>query len=132
MADVAQGKTATASSTYSATYSPDKAVDGNSGTTWSPSSGPAPHWIHLDLGAAYTVDRFRCLFPSTGVRFNDFIVESSTDNASWTTRHTVTGNALADTGTVSLSSGAVTARYWRISVSAATGWPELATWELQE
>jgi hypothetical protein len=49
--NVALNKTATSSSNESATLTPAKAVDGDTGTRWSSAHGVDPQWIQVDLGA---------------------------------------------------------------------------------
>ncbi len=54
--DLAQGKPAVASSQEAAQYAPANAVDGDGGTRWS-SPFSDPHWIYVDLGDGYPIDR---------------------------------------------------------------------------
>jgi hypothetical protein len=59
--NLAFGATATASSTYGTAFSPDKAVDSNTSTGWSPTgTDPAPFW-QVDLGAAYSLSDIQLL-----------------------------------------------------------------------
>src|SRR6201986_1937463 len=53
-ANIAQGKTATASSVENATFPASNAVDGNTGTRWS-SAFSDPQWLEVDLGATDSI-----------------------------------------------------------------------------
>jgi hypothetical protein len=129
MADVAQGKTATASSSYSG-YPASNAVDGNDATAWSPASSGLPIWLQVDLGTDHDIDSFRLLFSSGTVRFTNYVIEHSADASTWTQVYTITGNASGDTGTVMFPGGEATARYWRAYATAANSWSEVATFQL--
>src|SRR4051794_30520045 len=52
--NVAQGKTATASSTENISFPASAAVDGNAGTRWS-SAFSDPQWLEVDLGSSQSV-----------------------------------------------------------------------------
>ncbi|WP_298238993.1 discoidin domain-containing protein [uncultured Algibacter sp.] len=62
--NIALNKPATASSEFSSTYTPDKAVDGNivdNSSRWVTSSsisnfGTTPQWLEIELGANYDID----------------------------------------------------------------------------
>src|SRR2546430_8867829 len=55
-ANIAQGKTATASSTENASFPAAYAVDGNTGTRWS-SAFSDPQWLEVDLGSSQSICR---------------------------------------------------------------------------
>jgi len=62
------GSTATASSTYSKTYAPSKAVDNDPTTRWAGANGTRSAWLEVDLGQEKTVSRVvihELEFPST-------------------------------------------------------------------
>jgi hypothetical protein len=52
--DVTGSGTASASSQYSSSYSPDKAFDNNSANWWVSNTGGGPWWIKYDFGAGVT------------------------------------------------------------------------------
>src|ERR1700761_5826637 len=52
--NIAQGKTATASSLENASFPASNAVDGNTGTRWS-SAFADPQWLAVDLGSAAAI-----------------------------------------------------------------------------
>ena len=80
---LAYQKPVTASSTHSAAYKPENAVDGDSGTYWS-SEFKDGAWLAVDLGAAKKIgrvshpmgelpsrSRFRSRFPRDGKNWTD-------------------------------------------------------------
>jgi hypothetical protein len=52
--NIAQGKTATASSTENASFPASNAVDGNTATRWS-SAFSDPQWLEVDLGSSQSI-----------------------------------------------------------------------------
>jgi hypothetical protein len=80
-ADLALGKTATASSQDGDWNPPGNAVDGNTGTRWS-SQYNDNEWIQVDLGATTAFDRVVLLWETAYAM--DFIVQVSDDGRSWT------------------------------------------------
>jgi len=54
---LSQGKTATASSSWSAEYGPDKAVDGEESTRWGAANGSRDGWLAVDLGQECAICR---------------------------------------------------------------------------
>lgn len=64
------------------------AVDGNPGTRWG-SAFADPQWISVDLGAAYSVTRVRLTWEAAYAR--SYEIQTSTDNATWTTAFGTTG-----------------------------------------
>ncbi len=86
--NVAQGKTAAASSIEGAGTPASAAVDGNGGTRWS-SAFSDPQWLSVDLGTSTQI---------CGVQINweaayatAFQIQTFNDNATWTTVKSVTG-----------------------------------------
>src|SRR5487761_699225 len=85
--DVALNKTATASSLENATFPASNAVDGSLATRWS-SAFSDPQWLEVDLGSAQSI---------CGVTLNweaayatAFQIQTSTDNATWTSIYSTT------------------------------------------
>ena len=82
--NVALGKTIDASSTWSASYSPTQAVDGNSATGWSPTGTDTNAWIEVDLGQAYSLSQIQVItrqdYDQAGTRQNFTIWASNTAN----------------------------------------------------
>lgn len=114
---------ATASSEYSATYSPDKAFDANMGTRWASTNTGFPHWVKWDYGVGNpkAIDRIQ-ISPYAGpsATVKDFILEASNDDDEY---------ALLLTGQHTSSAGAeifgfvnsTSYRYYRLTINS--------TWE---
>jgi acyl-homoserine lactone acylase PvdQ len=118
IANLANGKTATASSTqFLTSYTPNKAVDANDGTRWSSSYNDS-NWIKVDLGATQTVGRVLLHWESAYGRA--YRIEVSTDNSTWTTIWSTTaGNGGLDIDAFT----PVSARYVRMTgVSRGTSY----------
>jgi hypothetical protein len=102
--NIALNKPATANSTYSVSYLPSNAVDGNITTTqWFVNFGistevsytPLPTWIEVDLQGSYTIDSFRIMESSRALKdftFEVWDTRLNTGAGGWTSALTVTGN----------------------------------------
>lgn len=104
--NIALNKPATANSSYSSSYLPLKAVDGDLTTStsqWFVNFGvsgdvnyvPLPAWIEVDLQGNYTIDSFRIIEASRAMKDFSFQVWNATLNSGaggWSTALTVTGN----------------------------------------
>ncbi|HZN19042.1 MAG TPA: discoidin domain-containing protein, partial [Micromonosporaceae bacterium] len=110
IANLAQGRTATASSTQSFTSNtPNKAVDGDLTTRWS-SSYSDNQWIRVDLGTARTVNRVILRWESA--YGSSYRIEVSGDGVTWQTVFSTTvGNGGVDN--IALPTAA-TGRYVRM------------------
>jgi hypothetical protein len=108
---ISLGKTATASSQYSADYDAAKAVDGFPGTRWAAVDLADPSWVKVDLGANYSISSTTTSAELYGDLPIKYKIEYSTDGTTWTmyADHTA---AYAIPGT---DTGSVTARYMRIT-----------------
>jgi len=97
---VASGSLATASTTYSGTYSPSNSFDDNISTFWHSSEG-MPQWIKYDTNGLATIApvtlelNIRDQDPTRNPQ--DFILEYSNDDTNWTTVLTVVGETVWDT-----------------------------------
>jgi hypothetical protein len=104
--NIALNKPATANSSFSATFLPALAVDGNTTSTtsfWVANIGnvsganftPLPAWIEVDLQGSFTIDSFRIFESSSALKDFNFQVWDTTLNAGvggWSNALTVTGN----------------------------------------
>ena len=88
--NVAQGKTATASSIENAGTPASAAFDGNTGTRWS-SAFSDPQWVEVDLGSSQSVCRVNLNWETAYAR--SFQIQVSTDNANWTSIYSTTTGA---------------------------------------
>src|SRR3954453_15294871 len=84
---LSQGKTATASSTYSSGYAPGLAVDGNGSTRWS-SGFSDPQWIQVDLGQTYNVTHVKLNWETAYGKA--YKIQVSNDGTNWTDAYSTT------------------------------------------
>jgi len=84
---LAQGKPATASSSFTPPWGfvpqPLHAFDGNINTAWHPADGDKTPWLAVDLGAPRTIDTVELLWGDDVPGYR-YLVEASTDGATWT------------------------------------------------
>jgi hypothetical protein len=85
--NLAQGRTATASSTENAGTPASAAVDGNTGTRWS-SGFSDPQWLQVDLGATHTISQVKLNWEAAYARA--FQIQTSADGRNWTTVYSTT------------------------------------------
>ena len=116
-------KPATGSASCNTSETPDKAVNGSvsGGNTDKWCSTAATKWLQVDLGTSVSVGRFVVKHAGAGgesATYNtrDFNLQTSTDNAAWSTAVTVTANTVS-TSTHTIA--ARTARYVRLNVTMA-------------
>jgi len=116
--DLAQGKSVTASSSYSDQYAPTFAVDGDLTTRWAQGQGlPDPSWIQVDLGAVTSIKGAVTTFELTsGYRYR---LEYSTDATTWSTVDDHTATPTTDRTNYSVLTQAVNARYVRLTVTGS-------------
>jgi len=121
---ISVGKTATASSQESTSYTPVKAVDGSVSTSWS-SQFSDPQWIRIDLGATANVSRVVLRWETAYGR--SYRIETSPDGSTWTPIFsTTTGDGGVDDLAVTGSG-----RYIRMYGTArGTQWG-YSLWELE-
>jgi glucose/arabinose dehydrogenase len=107
--DKALNKPATSSSNYNATFSPDKANDGNSNTRWSSAKGLDNQWWQVDLGAVRKVDKVELNWEAAWAR--TYKIQTSTDGANFTDAASVSGTG---PGIQQITFNARDARYVRV------------------
>jgi hypothetical protein len=93
VADLAQERPAQSSSVESSTYSPERAVDGNSSTRWSSGQwmqDTGTGWISVDLGAPYNISEVRLNWETAYAV--DYQIELSSDGENWVAIKTISGN----------------------------------------
>jgi hypothetical protein len=88
--DVALNKTTTASSTENAGTPAAAATDGNTGTRWS-SAFADPQWLEVDLGSSQSICGVGLDWEAAYA--TAFQIQTSTDNANWTTIYSTTTGA---------------------------------------
>jgi len=113
-----------AASTSAAGYAAANAATYRTDSFWQPTALAAT-W-RLDAATDQAVSYCGIAAHDLGTKGCTVLVQSSPDDATWTTRATVTP---ADNGTIFALFATVTARYWRISVSGAGGSPTIGVIE---
>jgi F5/8 type C domain/Ricin-type beta-trefoil lectin domain/Putative Ig domain len=122
--NIAQGRTATASSAESASFPAPNAVDGNLGTRWS-SGFSDPQWLQVDLGGTRSICKVTLNWETAYA--TAYQVQVSADATNWTTVYSTT----AGTGGVQTLTTTGSGRYVRVYGTArATQWG-YSLWEFQ-
>jgi chitosanase len=121
--NLALNAAATASSVWSSSYTAAKAVDGDAGSRWA-STAASGQWLQVDLGQASAFDSI--VLNEYKSRITAYRIQYSNDGASWSTAYTG-AKAAGDSDTVTPVSlgNAVTARYVRLQIDAASDAPTL-------
>src|ERR1700745_511031 len=122
--NIAQGKTATASSTENASFPASNAVDGNTGTRWS-SAFSDPQWLEVDLGSSQSICQVTLNWETAYGKA--FQIQTSADNSTWTTIYSTT----AGTGGTQNLSVTGTGRYIRMYGTARGTQYGYSLWEFQ-
>jgi F5/8 type C domain-containing protein/putative Ig domain-containing protein len=123
--NVALNKTATSSSTESASFPAANAVDGNTGTRWS-SAFADPQWLEVDLGSSQSICAVTLNWETAYA--TAFQIQTSTDNANWTSIFsTTTGTG----GVQNLTGLAGTGRYIRVLGTTRATQFGYSLWEFQ-
>ncbi|GLW09127.1 hypothetical protein Misp01_42560 [Microtetraspora sp. NBRC 13810] len=125
--NLSPGKATSASSSQAG--HPVSAVnDGDQATYWESANNSFPQWARVDLGTATSVDRIVLKVPAPAVwqtRTQTLSVQGGADGTNYSTVvasanytfNPATGN------TVTIDFNAATHRYWRVNITANTGWP---------
>jgi F5/8 type C domain/Ricin-type beta-trefoil lectin domain/Putative Ig domain len=122
--NIALNHTATASSLENATFPASNAVDGNLATRWS-SAFSDPQWLEVDLGSTQTICQVTLTWEAAYGKA--FQIQTSTDNATWTTIFSTT-TGTGGTQTLNVTG---TGRYIRM-YGTARGTPYgYSLWEFQ-
>lgn len=123
-ANIAQGKTATASSLENATFPASNAVDGNTGTRWS-SAFADPQWLEVDLGSSQAICQVTLDWEAAYA--TAFQIQVSPDGSTWSTIYSTT----TGTGGVQALSVSGTGRYVRMYGTARATPYGYSLWEFQ-
>ncbi|WP_239134418.1 discoidin domain-containing protein, partial [Rugosimonospora africana] len=122
--NVAQGKTATASSSENAGTAPANAVDGNTGTRWS-STFTDPQWLQIDLGSTQNICQVVLNWETAYA--TAYQVQTSTNATTWTSIYTTT----TSTGGLQTLNITGSGRYLRIYDTARATQYGYSLWEVQ-
>ncbi|WP_042372075.1 choice-of-anchor D domain-containing protein [Streptacidiphilus neutrinimicus] len=120
---------ATSESSNTQNYVSADVTDGDQSTYWESANGSFPQWVQVDLGASQSVSRVVLELPNStswGARNQTLSLQGSADGSNFTTvvgSATYTFDPNVGGNTVTLTFPASTQRYWRVNVTANTGWP---------
>ena len=123
--NLAAGK-ATGESSHNDVYSSGNVTDADQNTYWESANNAFPQWVQVDLGSAQSASRVVLQLPATwGSRTQTLSVLGSTDGATWSTIKASAGYAFdpAASNTVTITFTATTQRWFRLNITANTGWP---------
>lgn len=106
--NLALNKPAVSSSNETASFTADKAVDGNATTRWS-SLYSNPQWIYVDLGQSYNINHVRLHWETAYAK--SYKIQVSNDAANWTDVYSTT---TGDGGIDDITFTPTNARYVRV------------------
>jgi hypothetical protein len=116
----------TSESSHAQVYQSSNVTDGNQGSYWESANNAFPQWVQVDLGSVQSASRIVLqLPPSWEARTETLSVQGSTNGSTFTT---VVGSAAytftpGANNTVTITFPATSQRYFRLNVTANTGWP---------
>ncbi|MFD4878199.1 discoidin domain-containing protein [Streptomyces sp. NPDC058420] len=123
--DLAAGKP-TSESSHTDVYPSSNVTDSNQGSYWESANNAFPQWVQVDLGSARSASRVVLQLPASwGARTQTLTLGGSTDGTTFTTLKSSAAYTFDPSAknTVTLTFPATTRRYYRITVTANTGWP---------
>jgi hypothetical protein len=101
-------------------------TDGNQGSYWESANNAFPQWVQVDLGSSQSASRVVLQLPSGwGARNETLTLAGSTDGSTFTTVQPSATYAFSPSSgnTITITFPATTQRYWRVTITANTGWP---------
>src|SRR5262249_23930652 len=107
-------------------YPSGNVTDADQNTYWESANNAFPQWVQVDLGSAQSASRVVLQLPAAwGARTETLSLLGSTDNSTWTTVKASAGYTFSpsSSNTVTITFTATTQRYFRVNVTANTGWP---------
>jgi hypothetical protein len=116
----------TSESSHNDVYGSGNVTDADQNTYWESANNAFPQWVQVDLGSAQSASRVVLQLPAVwGSRTQTLSVQGSTDGSNW---NTVKASAAYDfnpsaNNTVTITFTATTQRFFRVNVTANTGWP---------
>ncbi|MCW2863551.1 MAG: carbohydrate-binding protein, partial [Actinoallomurus sp.] len=114
-----------AESSHNDVYPSGNVTDSDQNTYWESANNAFPQWVQVDLGSAQSAGRVVLQLPATwGARTQTLSILGSTDGTNFTT---VKGSAAytfdpSASNTVTIPVTATTQRYFRVNITANTGW----------
>ncbi|MEU0815011.1 discoidin domain-containing protein [Streptomyces mirabilis] len=123
--DLAAGKP-TSESSHTDVYPLSNVTDGNQGSYWESANNTFPQWVQVDLGSARSASRVVLQLPAGwGARTQTLTLGGSTDGTTFTTLKSSAAHTFdpSTRNTVTLTFPAATQRYFRVTITANSGWP---------
>lgn len=123
--DLAAGRP-TSESSHTDVYPSSNVTDSNQGSYWESANNAFPQWVQVDLGSARSASRVVLQLPASwDARTQTLTLGGSTDGSTFTTLKSSAAYTFdpSTKNTVTLAFPATTRRYYRITVTANTGWP---------
>ncbi|MFI5707037.1 discoidin domain-containing protein [Kribbella sp. NPDC051620] len=122
--DLAAGKP-TSESSHNDVYQSGNVTDGNQATYWESANNAFPQWVQVDLGSGQSAGRIVLQLPAGwGARTQTLSVLGSTNGSSFSTIAGSAGYTFApgNNNTVTITFTPTTQRYFRLNITANTGW----------
>ena len=116
----------TGESSHNGAYPSSNVSDGSQDSYWESANNALPQWVQVDLRTAQSVSKVALRLPASwGARDQTLSVQASGDGTSFSTvvasaKYTFAPGAA---NTVTITFPATSQRYWRVNISANTGWP---------
>jgi hypothetical protein len=124
-ANLAAGKP-TSESSHNDVYVSSNVTDGNQATYWESTNNVFPQWVQVDLGSSQSVSRVVLQLPASwGARDQTLTLSTSSDGTNFTTVQASAPYTFtpSNNNTVTITFPATSQRYWRVTITANTGWP---------
>ncbi|MEZ0066428.1 hypothetical protein ABIA32_002438 [Streptacidiphilus sp. MAP12-20] len=124
----------TSESSHTDVYPSSNVTDGNQNSYWESTNNVFPQWVQVDLGTSQSASRVVLQLPATwGARDETLALLGSTDGSTFTTVKPSAAYTFSPTAnnTVTITFPATSQRYWRLNVTANTGWPAAQISEFQ-
>ncbi len=122
--NLAAGK-ATSESSHTDVYPSSNITDGNQSSYWESANNAFPQWAQVDLGSSQSATRVVLELPSAwGSRNQTLSLIGSTDGSTFSTvKASATYTFAPSANAVTITFPATSERYWRVTITANTGWP---------
>jgi Carbohydrate binding module (family 6)/F5/8 type C domain/Right handed beta helix region len=116
----------TGESSQADVYGSSNVTDGNQGSYWESANSAFPQWVSVDLRSVQSASRVLLQLPAAwGARNETLSLQGSADGTNFTTIVASATYTFSPSGanTVTITFPAASQRYWRVNISANTGWP---------
>jgi hypothetical protein len=123
--NLAAGKP-TSESSHNDVYPSSNVTDADQNTYWESANSAFPQWVQVDLGSAQSASRVVLTLPAGwGARNETLAVQGSTDGSNFSTVKASASYAFnpSANNTVTITFSATTQRYFRLNITANSGWP---------